>query len=265
MILILISPPLALADYPFPRRGGFETRPYNGTTYVGTLPRLISRKKSRKTDYELSPFKLKVLPPQKEKKDPLETMRVVSTDTPSRKRKSGRFELGIGGGPSIFVFGTQDKYNMGILPTIYVNYFFRFGSGELGIGLSAGFNIFSADGTTTSSDNLVTPLQLDIRYVNRLSKSLQYFIRVSGGAALFLFRENEGTNTSVVQNFNKFAKYYSGGLGLRYSLEKNYGIGIEESFALFFEGSETRKAIIPSVLFLYVSNRDSSCPVGHPP
>ncbi len=98
---------------------------------TGLLVMGFSEAAAKTDDYELSPFKLKELPPQREQKDPLETLRVQSTLKGGKPIQRYHHQIGVRVGYP-FIFGTVGDFPSTILPYFALTYRYRFL--ELGLG-----------------------------------------------------------------------------------------------------------------------------------
>ncbi|GMT50122.1 MAG: hypothetical protein IEMM0008_1661 [bacterium] len=199
------------------------------------------------SDYELKPFKLKELPPQKERKDPLETMRVVSTlkDPPKEQIKP---HIGIRVGFP-FIFG----HNQGIIERklLYFSLFWRdrFLGDDLFYEIDLSYFAYKNKVTVTAgmSETHNFPITFSVLYSLKLSRSLRVNPKAGVGYMLAY-----GTSTLLGDRFSSFL-VAKPGLEMEWTLSRRFSIhlGGDMLMTLPLKGSGITFFVIPNVGLSY--------------
>ncbi len=137
----------------------------------------VSQVTAKSDDYELTPFKLKELPPQQEQKDPLETLKVQSSLKTGKPRQRYDHRIGLRGGYP-FIFGTAGDIPSTILPYFGFTYRYRFLEVELGY-------YYSKLILGTQKENIhAFPLTLSLAWDIDLSPTIRMIPKLGGGFML---------------------------------------------------------------------------------
>lgn len=150
------------------------------------------------------------------------------------------FELSIGFAPFLTIGNASDYFKTGIFPTLYGGYRFATPLGLLCLGLQIGVNLFNAEGTATTSDNILVPLGADIRLVVGDDSFIAVFFRIFGGAALFR-ADYPGLNL-----YRKIVPYAGASLGILKKLSSAFGIGVDLGYTAFFDTALPISGFTPS-------------------
>ncbi len=156
-----------------------------------------------------------------------------------------RFEFSIGFSPFLVNAGASEYFKIGFMPSFYVSYRINMPIGWLGLGIYAGINSFLAEGVLASSECLLIPLGVDLRYATGEGTSIGLFVRISGGPAILTINPNETGRLS------KVIPYVLGGIGLNIPFTRSFGIAVDTSYTIFFEKQHPIMGFTPSV-YLYM-------------
>ncbi|MFP4562762.1 MAG: hypothetical protein ACLFRY_05555 [Spirochaetia bacterium] len=161
---------------------------------------------------------------------------------PAPRERTERFYLSVGSAPFIALGKTNLYFSLGALSSIHGNYIFPTPLMDIGLGLYAGLNYFSAGGLLiSSSNNFLLPLGLDIHLSTSSRRFLRVFIHVTGGMSLFLFLpESSPVLTKIIP-------YFSAGVGTNFQFQRLIGIELDVSYFMFFEQYYPIMGIAPSV------------------
>ncbi|HUV09135.1 MAG TPA: hypothetical protein VMX75_15480 [Spirochaetia bacterium] len=157
------------------------------------------------------------------------------------KRDYKRFEFTLGFAPFLTIGEASDYFKLGISPYFYAGYRFLTPAGLVALGIHAGFNRFDAQGNAASSSNFLIPLGGDIRFIMGYDSLVGIFFRAAGGAALFT------VNVEGAGSYSKFIPYAWAGIGINLNLSPAFGVAVEASYAVFFEGAFPIMGFTPSV------------------
>ena len=129
-----------------------------------------------------------------------------------------------------------------MLPSVSLSYLFQGQLTRLGLGLYGGVNFFTATGSIASSDNMIVPMGLNLRYEIGSERHPCVQFGVSGGPALFLMNSTANGTLTGLTFFGR------GTLGVRLPLGSNFGITIEAGYDVYWEQPSPIMGFSPSVL-----------------
>ncbi|HUV08865.1 MAG TPA: hypothetical protein VMX75_14125, partial [Spirochaetia bacterium] len=155
-----------------------------------------------------------------------------------------RFQFTLGFAPFLVVGRASEFFKTGLSPSFYAGYWLKLPFGRLGFGLYVSIILFQPEDIEVTSSSFFIPLGGDVRYATGGASPLSLYLRASGGPAILLLNLNElGPQSKVVY-------YLLGGIGLEFALTRWFGLTLDSSYTLFFEGEEPIMGYIPS---LYLS------------
>lgn len=165
----------------------------------------------------------------------------IEVSLQSRVARRKHLEISTGFSPFLATGEVSEYFKIGYLVSLQVNYRINLPSGQLGIGIYSGINLFRAEGVAASSDNFLIPIGADFRYVVGNGFPLGLFIHIGGGPAIFML------NSAVEGRLSKVIPYVMGGIGLSLPFTDFLGIAVDMSYAVFFEKSTLIMGFTPSV------------------
>jgi hypothetical protein len=152
------------------------------------------------------------------------------------------FEIALGFAPFVTTGAASEYFKLGMLPSMSLSYLFQGQLMRLGLGLYGGVNIFTAVGSVASSDNLIVPIGLNLRYEigNERYPCVQFGI--SGGPALLVM---DSTTNGMLAGLTFYGR---GSLGVRLPLGRTFGLALEAGYDVYWEQPSPIMGFSPSVL-----------------
>jgi hypothetical protein len=168
------------------------------------------------------------------------TDKLTGAGGPAAKKKPTTQLLLVGGFAPFIATGAASYYfTLGYLPSLLASLMFDTAAGRVGIGLYAGMNYFTAQGTTDSSDNFMIPVGVDVRYELTLSRLL-FSLHFTGGPATLVVLTASGHTYVNVMPFLK------SGIGAEFLLLPWLGISMSVDYEIYFEVPYLFMGITPS-------------------
>lgn len=163
----------------------------------------------------------------------------TSTEEPQAVK---HFEIALGCGPFVTTGVASEYFKLGVLPSMSLSYLIQGQLMRLGLGLYGGVNMFTANGSVASADNLIVPMGLNLRYEIGNDRYPCVQFGISGGPALFLM------NSTANGMLTGLTFYARGTLGVRLPLGSSFGLTIEAGYDVYWEQPSPIMGFSPSVL-----------------
>ena len=129
-------------------------------------------------------------------------------------------------------------YGMG--PDLYTAYNFKTPFGYFGLGIYSSLIYFTAEGLLIDSDNLLISAGPEIRLGIDANQFLGIFLRINGGATIFMLnKNNEGYESTIIP-------FVSGGMGMTLNITPGFGIVLSTNYSLYIESSILITGFSPS-------------------
>lgn len=150
------------------------------------------------------------------------------------------FTISTGFTPFMTTGKASSYFTYGMGPDLHTGYNFQTPFGYFGLGIYFSLIYFTAEGVLLSSDNLLISAGPEIRLGVDANPFLGIFLKVNGGATLFMMnRNNEGYQSAVIP-------FVSGGMGLTMNITPGVGIVISTNYSLYIENSILISGFSPS-------------------
>ena len=95
-------------------------------------------------------------------------------------------EIVTGFAPFITTGDSSEFFKIGYLTEMYLTFCLNLPVGQLGLGVQFGVNIFNTQGLVSSTENLLIPMGIDIRYVYGQGMPMGLFLHLDGGPAIMI-------------------------------------------------------------------------------
>lgn len=152
-----------------------------------------------------------------------------------------RFQFSLGFAPFLVVGRASDFFKSGLSPSFHGNYWLKLPFGRIGFGLYAALILFAPEDISISSRSFFIPLGADVQFAAGDPSPLSLYLRLSGGPSLLLLNlSDSGTQIKIVF-------YGLGGIGVNIGITEMFGITVDSSFTMIFEGEEPIMGYSPSV------------------
>ncbi len=140
-------------------------------------------------------------------------------------------EIATGFAPFVTTGDSSEFFKIGYLTELYLTFCLNLPVGQLGLGVQFGVNIFNTQGLVSSTENLLIPMGIDIRYVYGQGMPMGLFLHLDGGPAILIVdSEYWGRQVKVVP-------YVKGGIGLMLPFAHFMGMAFDFSYNIYFESS----------------------------
>jgi len=152
-----------------------------------------------------------------------------------------RFQFSLGFAPFLVVGRASEFFKSGLSPSFLGSYWVELPFGRLGLGLYGALILFVPEDISVSSSSYFIPLGADVRFGLGDPSPISLYFRLSGGPSLLSLNLNE-TETQT-----KIVFYGLGGIGVNIGITDMFGITVDSSFTVIFEGEEPIMGYSPSV------------------
>ncbi len=183
-----------------------------------------------------------------------ETAAVVQAPQPERSEIEDqepdavyrRFQLSVGFAPFLVVGRASDFFKSGLSPSFHGHYWAKLPVGRLGLGLYAALILFAPEDIDVKSQSYFLPIGADLRFEIGESNPLSVYVRLSGGPSLL------SLNLDGSESQTKMVFFALGGIGVNIGITEMFGITLDSSYTMIFEGEEPIMGFSPG---LYVDLR----------
>jgi hypothetical protein len=139
------------------------------------------------------------------------------------------FALDTGVAPFVPVGVASQYFPVGVLPVVGARIVFPTPSGRIAFGLYAAAIYFMAEGNIDTSQNLLVPVGVDVRYEIGNGAPFLLFTHLSGGPAMLVIASSsQGTLTDLTA-------YFKAGLGATFMFNPRLGLSFAADYEVYFE------------------------------
>ena len=172
------------------------------------------------------------------RKVPVEVVTVAAPPAPT----SVRFSLSSSIASFLPIGPARDYFSVGLYPSLLANLRFVTPAGRFAVGLCAGVNFFSANGSVDTASSFLVPIGADIRYEIGNGAPILAFAHVSGGPALLVLSTgSQGTLTDITA-------FVRSGIGLSFMISPRLGISLISDYEVYFEMPYLIMGFSPTVM-----------------
>lgn len=163
----------------------------------------------------------------------------IDSNIPSAEKRINYFEVAAGFSPFLSIGKANDYFKAGFFPTAYFEYVFNKDFGKFGLGIFAGFNGFSIEGSVPQIHSFI-PIGVNFIYKTPSKKTLNFFTHIGTGPALFTVNFND-------EKLSKIILFIFASVGLDIQLTEIFGVSFEFGFSIFFEEDDPIMGFTPGV------------------
>jgi hypothetical protein len=157
-----------------------------------------------------------------------------------------RFQISVGFAPFLVVGRASDFFKNGLSPVFHGHYWAKLPVGRLGLGLYAALILFAPEDIDVKSQSYFLPLGADLRFGLGDFNPLSVYVRLSGGPSLL------SLNLDATESQTKMVFFALGGIGINIGITEMFGITLDSSYTMIFEGEEPIMGFSPA---LYIDLR----------
>ena len=190
---------------------------------------------------EIEPIKEEQIETNKEDKDiKLAVESEIDIEVNSELDNFRYFTISTGFTPFMTTGKASSYFTFGMGPDLYAGYNFQTSFGYFGVGIFSSIIYFVAEGVLISSDNLLISTGPEIRLGIDANPYMGIFLRLSGGATVFMLnKNNEGYKSTIIP-------FVLGGMGITLNPTPGFGFVFSTNYSIYLESSILITGFSPS-------------------